>query len=153
MFANPIGASPSPPLSLATYTGFRKFLLADATREGENTNPLVDALGDAATFNWALECVLSRAFQLPPDDAAAPVFDEDDDVPVKAPELTPPAPEATRMALLPLVDSINHYSRIPTHMYWEEDGALSLSGGGCHTLVVSALRFSCCTEVLGSFGV
>lgn len=56
------------------------------------------------------------------------MFDEGDDVPVKAPELTPPAPEATRMALLPLIDSINHYSRIPTHMYWEEDGALSLSG-------------------------
>lgn len=88
-------------------------------------------MGDATVFNWALECVLSRAFQLPPDDAAALVFGEGDDTPVKAPELTPPAPEATRMALVPLIDSINHYSRIPTHMYWEDDGALSLSGGAC----------------------
>lgn len=88
----------------------------------------MDALGDASAFDWALECVLSRAFQLPPDDAAALVFGEDDDTPVKAPEVTPPPPEATRMALVPLIDSINHYSRIPTHMYWEDDGSLSLSG-------------------------
>lgn len=71
---------------------------------------------------------MSRAFQLPPDDAVAVELEEDGDTPVKAPELTPPEPGATRMALLPLIDSINHYSRIPTHMYWEPDGALSLSG-------------------------
>lgn len=79
-------------------------------------------------FSWALECVLSRAFQLPPRSAAALVVEESDDVPVKAPEVTPPAPDEMRMALLPLIDSINHYNRMPTHMYWEADGALSLSG-------------------------
>lgn len=121
------------PFPRAPSLGFQKLLLADATRgenegEGDSGSSLVDALGDSASFNWALECVLSRAFQLPPDDAAALVFGEGDDTPVKAPALKPPVPEATRMALLPLIDSINHYSRVPTHMYWEVDGALSLSG-------------------------
>ncbi|CAM9645621.1 unnamed protein product [Scytosiphon promiscuus] len=119
------------------FKGFQKYLLADTKRggttrgtgEADVSSPLVDALADMAKFGWALECVLSRAFQLPPEDATALVFGEDDDTPVRAPELTPPAPEATRMALLPLIDSINHYSRIPTHMYWEADGALSLSVG------------------------
>lgn len=86
-------------------------------------------MADPDTFNWCLECVLSRAFQLPPDGAAPLVFDEDDDVPVKAPAVEPPAPEAARMALLPLIDSMNHYSRMPTHMHWEADGAISLAGG------------------------
>ena len=86
-------------------------------------------MADPDTFNWCLECVLSRAFQLPPDDAAPLVFDEDDDVPVKAPAVEPSAPEAAKMALLPLIDSMNHYSRMPTHMHWEADGAISLAGG------------------------
>ncbi|CAN0004420.1 unnamed protein product, partial [Ectocarpus fasciculatus] len=115
------------------FEGFRKVLLADArrgdnapnTREGDGVNTLVSALADPAIFSWALECVLSRAFQLPPRSAAALVIEEGGDVPVKAPEVTPPAPDETRMALLPLIDSINHYSRMPTHMYWEADGALS----------------------------
>ncbi|CAM9585968.1 unnamed protein product [Ectocarpus fasciculatus] len=119
------------------FEGFRKVLLADArrgdnapnTREGDGVNTLVSALADPAIFSWALECVLSRAFQLPPRSAAALVIEEGGDVPVKAPEVTPPAPDETRMALLPLIDSINHYSRMPTHMYWEADGALSLSVG------------------------
>lgn len=116
--------------------GFRKFLLADATRgnKAESTqdgdSSLAESLADPDTFNWCLECVLSRAFQLPPDDAAPLVFDEDDDVPVKAPAVEPGAPEAARMALLPLIDSMNHYSRMPTHMHWENDGAISLAGGG-----------------------
>lgn len=125
------------PLHLSLLSGFRKVLLADArrgdnapnTREGDGINTLVSALADPAIFSWALECVLSRAFQLPPRSAAALVIEEGCDVPVKAPEVTPPAPDETRMALLPLIDSINHYSRMPTHMYWEADGALSLSGG------------------------
>ncbi|CAB1112411.1 unnamed protein product [Ectocarpus sp. CCAP 1310/34] len=119
------------------FEGFRKVLLADArrgdnapsTREGDCVNRLVSALADPAMFSWALECVLSRAFQLPPRGAAALVVEEGDDVPVKAPEVTPPAPDEMTMALLPLIDSINHYSRMPTHMYWEADGALSLSVG------------------------
>lgn len=118
-----------------TMAGFRKFLLADATytNKMENTqdgdSSLIESLADPDTFNWCLECVLSRAFQLPPDDAAPLVFDEDEDVPVKAPAVESPAPEAARMALLPLIDSMNHYSRMPTHMYWEADGAISLAGG------------------------
>lgn len=89
----------------------------------------MEALADPDTFNWCLECVLSRAFQLPSDDAAPFVFDEDGDVPVKAPPVEPPALEAARMALLPFIDSMNHYSRMPTHMHWETDGAISLAGG------------------------
>lgn len=127
----------APPFLHRQMPGFQKFLLVDAqngdsTRragESDGSSSLVNALADTAKFGWALECVLSRAFQLPPEDASALVFGEDDDTPVRAPELTPAAPEATKMALLPLIDSINHYSRIPTHMYWEADGALSLSGG------------------------
>lgn len=127
---------PSSPLPHApTLAGFRKFLLADATHANkaesnqDGDSSLVESLADPDTFNWCLECVLSRAFQLPPDDAAPLVFDEDDDVPVKAPAVEPPAPEAARMALLPLIDSMNHYSRMPTHMHWETDGAISLAGG------------------------
>lgn len=89
---------------------------------------LLEALADTATFNWALECVLSRAFQLPPDNAVALVFEEGDDAPVRAPELEPPAPQTERMALLPVIDSVNHYSRVPTYMHWEADGAISVSG-------------------------
>ncbi|CAM9255945.1 unnamed protein product [Laminaria digitata] len=117
------------------FNGFRKFLLADATRgnKAESTqdgdSSLAESLADPDTFNWCLECVLSRAFQLPPDDAAPLVFEEDDDVPVKAPAVEPGAPEAARMALLPLIDSMNHYSRMPTHMHWETDGAISLAVG------------------------
>lgn len=123
-------------------SGFRKFLLADATRPttkhndigvGEPTDAqlLIGALSDSAAFDWALECVLSRAFQLPPDTARRPSFgdDADDDVPSRAPEVEPPAPDDVRMALLPVIDSVNHYSRMPTTMYWEEDGkAISVAG-------------------------
>lgn len=109
-------------------------LLADVTHANnagrtDDDNALVDALAHTATFNWALECVLSRAFQLPPENTAAVSFDEGDDVPVRAPEVEPLEPEVARMALLPLIDSMNHYSRMPTHMYWEADGAISLAGG------------------------
>lgn len=93
---------------------------------------MVDALSDPAAFDWALECVLSRAFQLPPDTARRPSFEDGDadcDIPVRAPEVEPPAPGDARMALLPLIDSLNHYSRMPTTMYWEEDGAsISVAG-------------------------
>lgn len=119
--------------SLDMHPDFQRLLLADAkvTTErscGENERALVEALADLTTFSWALECVLSRAFQLPPDSAVAPVLEDDGDVPMQAPALEPPEPEDTRMALLPLIDSMNHYGRIPTHMYWENDGAISLAG-------------------------
>lgn len=123
-------------------SGFRKFLLADATRPttknngngaGEPTDVqlLIGSLSDSAAFDWALECVLSRAFQLPPDTARRPSFGDGDadDVPTRAPEVQPPAPDDVRMALLPVIDSLNHYSRMPTTMYWEEDGkAISVAG-------------------------
>lgn len=134
-----------------TMAGFRKFLLADATHadKTESTqdghSSLIESLADPDTFNWCLECVLSRAFQLPPGDAAPLVFDEDDDVPVRAPAVEPPAPEAARMALLPLIDSMNHYSRMPTHMHWEADGAISLAGG--------RMRVVACTSSDGLSGL
>lgn len=109
-------------------------MLADATRAGDTrptergNDSLVSALADSVTFNWALECVLSRAFQLPPDSATSLTFDDGDDAPTRAPEVEPPPPTEARMALLPLIDSMNHYSRMPTHMYWEADGAISVSG-------------------------
>lgn len=122
---------------LPLASGYRKFLLADATT-GPNANShsteadraLVEALADPTAFNWALECVLSRAFQLPPESAKQLYFEnEDKDVPARAPEVEAPAEEEARMALLPSIDSINHYSRMPTHMYWEDDGAVSVAGG------------------------
>lgn len=120
---------------LYLHPGFQRLLLADAKVKterscGEREHALVEALADLTTFSWALECVLSRAFQLPPDNAVAPVLEEDGDIPIQAPALKPPEPEDTRMALLPLIDSMNHYGRIPTHMYWEDDGAISLTGKG-----------------------
>lgn len=105
--------------------------MADATAQStseEVDSALTVALADSSCFDWALESVLSRAFQLPPDTASALVIEGEDDIPVRAPEVEPSAPETTRMALLPFIDSMNHYSRIPTHMYWETDGAISLSG-------------------------
>lgn len=108
--------------------------MADAKRAGntrsteERNDALVSALADSVTFNWALECVLSRAFQLPPDTATALTFEDRDDAPTRAPEVEPPPPTEARMALLPLIDSMNHYSRMPTHMYWEADGSVSVSG-------------------------
>lgn len=123
--------------------GFRRFLLADATHPGisnehnEDTTEdggalLMKELADPLAFSWALECVLSRAFQLPSINTRRPSFedvDDNHDVPARAPELEAPAPGDARMALLPLIDSMNHYSRIPTTMYWEEDGeSLSVAG-------------------------
>eukprot|EP00953_Heterococcus_sp_UTEX-ZZ885_P000455 768-Heterococcus_DN1.PRE.2 len=69
---------------------------------------LHEQLLDPANLTWALECVLSRAYQLPLDD-----------------QLT--ASDTQRVALLPLIDSINHHSSIPTHMYWQQDGALAVA--------------------------
>lgn len=121
---------------LGMHPDFQRLLLADAKVAtdrrtcSENERALVESLADLTTFSWALECVLSRAFQLPPDSAVAPVLEDDGDVPMHAPAVKPPDPEDTRMALLPLIDSMNHYGRIPTHMYWESDGAISLAGKG-----------------------
>lgn len=138
----PPGVVTTPPYS----AGFQKFLLADVERantahgaEGGD-RALVDVLKDTAAFSWALECVLSRAFQLPPDKAAAMVLEQDDDVPARAPEVEPSAPQDTRMALVPFIDSMNHYTRMPTHMYWEADGAISLAGE--RTAVVDGMLHS-----------
>jgi hypothetical protein len=61
-------------------------------------------LQDPANLSWALECVLSRAYQLPPAERAEHAL----------------APNNQRVALLPVIDSINHHSSIPTHMYWQQ---------------------------------
>ena len=54
-------------------------------------------------FSWALTQVLSRAYQLPPTQGTS-TSSVDDGI----------------MALLPVVDSINHHSSILTDMYWNE---------------------------------
>jgi hypothetical protein len=68
---------------------------------------LHEKLQDPANLTWALECILSRAYQLPLDE-----------------QLT--ASDTQRVALLPLIDSINHHSSIPTHMYWQQVHALHI---------------------------
>jgi hypothetical protein len=68
---------------------------------------LHEQLTDPANLTWALECVLSRTYQLPPADQ-------------------PTASDTQRVALLPLIDSINHHSSIPTHMYWQQVRALHI---------------------------
>ena len=138
--------------------GFQRLLLADVNgttaerRCGGRGRALVDALADSTAFNWALECVLSRAFQLPPNGTVAPVFEEDGDVPRLAPELEPPAPEDVTMALLPLIDSMNHFGRMPTHMYWEDDGAISLAGEGpkATSLLLYYKLVSVCSKTFSS---
>ncbi|CAM9312234.1 unnamed protein product [Choristocarpus tenellus] len=130
------------------FKRMRERLLTDATRpnSGADDTPagrvLVTALHDPEAFFWALECVQSRAFQLPPKGVGPhfPSGDEYGDGAGMAPAVEPPSPEEARMALLPLIDSMNHYSRVPTHMHWQGDGSVAVSVGshfdpGDHTFL------------------
>lgn len=116
---------------LPTGAGYRKFLLADATNNSGSArahDDFLKSLADESEFNWALQCVLSRAFQLPPENAKSLLSGDGKDFPEQAPETEPPTVEEARMGLLPWIDSINHYSRIPTHMYWEGNEVIGVSG-------------------------
>lgn len=104
--------------------------MLDGARDPQPDHSLENSIADEDDFNWALECVLSRAFQLPPETAKPLSFDNDEDTPQQAPEIEPPPAEETKMCLLPWIDSINHYSRVPTHMFWEANGDIGVAGDG-----------------------
>jgi hypothetical protein len=76
------------------FRRYHSLLLRAAAREPGYA--LHEQLQDPANLTWALECVLSRAY------------------------LQPTISDTQRVALLPLIDSINHHSSIPTHMYWQQ---------------------------------
>ncbi|CAM9752935.1 unnamed protein product [Discosporangium mesarthrocarpum] len=130
------------------FARFRELILTGATQpcddssvsDPQGPNTLLAALGDPGALDWALECTLGRAFQLPPKESrpmTPPRSIGDDgfegadekDSPASAPVMEPPPLGEARMALLPLMDSMNHYSRVPTHMHWEDDASIGVAVG------------------------